>query len=141
MKTEVTQTIQAAPDEVWQTISQGGDVHRWFTGAITTCELTGSGEGAERRCTMADGAALEERIIEVDHNQMRFRYAIDKHPLPASDVVATILIAELPDGRTQVTWGADYSVSDDHATVVEETLKGLCGHGIAALETFHQKAA
>ncbi|MEM6898505.1 MAG: SRPBCC family protein [Pseudomonadota bacterium] len=141
MKTEVTETIQASSDEVWQTISQGGDVHRWFAGVITTCELTGSCEGAERRCTMADGAALEERIIEVDHGRMRFRYAIDKHPLPATDVVATIQVVGLPDGQTQVTWSADYSVSDDHAALVEETLKGLYNQGIAALETFHQKAA
>ncbi|MEM6693903.1 MAG: SRPBCC family protein [Pseudomonadota bacterium] len=141
MKTEVIQTIEASPEDVWETISQGGEVHRWFTGVITTCELTGSGEGAERRCTMADGAALEERIIEVDHDRMRFRYAIDKHPLPATDVVATIQVTELPGGNTQVTWGADYSVTEDHAALVAETLKGLYSQGIAALETFHQHAA
>ena len=141
MKTERTRTIRAPADKVWRTVSTGGDVHRWFSGVITTCELTGSGEGAERRCTMADGALLKERIIEVDNDGMRFRYAIDKHPLPASDVVATIQLVGLPDGRTQVTWGADYSVSDDHAHLVETTLLDLYGRGIEALENSHKTTA
>lgn len=141
MKTEVTHTIQAPASGVWDTISQGGDVHRWFTGVITACELKGAGEGAERHCTMANGAELSERILQVDHDAKRFRYAIDKHPLPATNVIATIDVLELPEGRTQVTWGAEYDTTDEYAEMVDETLNGLYAQGISALEAFNQQAA
>jgi hypothetical protein len=51
---------------------------------------------------MANGAELKERIIEVDHSTRRFRYTIDQHPLPASDVVATIEVADVGDGKTKI---------------------------------------
>ncbi|XOV83321.1 MAG: SRPBCC family protein [bacterium] len=139
MRTEITRTIQVPANEVWATISKGGDVHHWFTGVITSCALSGTGEGAERFCTMADGAELKERIIEIDHDARRFRYAIDEHPLPASHVIATIFVVGLSDGRAQVTWGADYATDDENSSVVDETLKGLYAHGVSALETYHQK--
>lgn len=141
MKTEVSNIIQAAPDDVWLTLSQGGDVHRWFSGVITTCDLVGAGEGATRTCTMADGSKLEERIIEIDHANKLFRYAIDTHPLPATDLVATIQLRGLPEGRSQITWGADYEVADADAHLVHEALTRIYSQGILALESHHQTIA
>lgn len=46
MNVNATHTIAAPTDAVWQIIAQGGDVHRWFIAAITSCDLTGTGEGA-----------------------------------------------------------------------------------------------
>ncbi len=141
MKAHVAQPIDAPSDAVWDLIAKGGDVHRWFAAAITTCELTSDGEGAARHCTMADGAVLEERILEIDPARRRSRYAIDRHPLPARDVVATISVAELPDGRTEVTWGADYTAAPEHEALTRETLEGLYAQGIRSLETYLAKAA
>ncbi|MBE9169972.1 SRPBCC family protein [Pleurocapsales cyanobacterium LEGE 06147] len=90
MKQAVTveQEIAGKADAIWATISSGGDVHQWFP-IIQSCRLEGSGEGASRFCTMIDGTELKERIVEVNHATRRFRYAIDRHPLPAQDVVAS----------------------------------------------------
>jgi uncharacterized protein YndB with AHSA1/START domain len=141
MKANASQTIDVPPDAVWAVIAQGGDVHRWFGAAITTCELIGEGEGAARQCTMANGALLKERILEVDHDARRFRYAVDEHLLPASDVIATITVTEANDGKTTVSWGADYAAAPGQDDLMQETLEALYVQGIQSLETYLAKAA
>ncbi len=134
-QTSATGHIKASAEKVWETIAIGGEVHRWFGAVITACELRGSGSGAERICTMADGAELKERIIAIDHKAKRFCYAIDKHPLPATDMISTMEIADLGDGITKIDWRAEYSVADEHAGVVDQTLSSLYAQGIKAIET------
>jgi len=139
--TRATSNVTAPADKVWATIAAGGGVHQWFGSVITACELKGSGAGAERFCTMSNGAALKERILEVDEAARRFRYAIEEHPLPAKDVIATIEVADLGDGKARITWGAEYSAEDAHADLVDQTLSGLYAQGIQALEDHCRVAA
>jgi uncharacterized protein YndB with AHSA1/START domain len=139
--TAATAIVTAPADRIWAVVSAGEGVHRWFGSVITACELTGSGAGAERSCTMVTGAALKERILEIDGAAHRFRYAIDQHPLPARDVVATIDVADLGAGRTRIIWGAEYAASDDQAGLVDQTLSALYADGIRALEDHCRIAA
>lgn len=127
-------TVTAPADEILATIAAGSGVHQWFGAVITGCEVKGSGAGAERFCTMANGAELKARILGVDHLGNAFRCAIDQNPPPASEVVATIDVADLGDGKTKIAWGAEYGVEDAHAEVVGLTLSGLYAQPIQALE-------
>ncbi len=122
--------IEASADVVWATISKGDGVHEWFGQVITSCSL----DGDRRECTMADGAALKERILEIDQDARRFRYAIDEHPLPARNVIATIEVSETASGKTKVRWSAEFDAQDEHLPMLRETLTGLYGQGIAALD-------
>ncbi|MBW4655302.1 MAG: SRPBCC family protein [Kaiparowitsia implicata GSE-PSE-MK54-09C] len=133
-QTSVVAIASAPADKIWATIAAGGGVHQWFGTVITACELKGAGAGAERFCTMANGAELRERIIEADHDARRFCYAIDQHPLPATDVVATIEVADLGDDKTEIRWGADYTVEEAYLDIVDQTLGSLYAQGIQALE-------
>ena len=133
-QTNVVATASAPADQVWATIAAGDGVHQWFGTVITACELKGTGAGAERLCTMVNGAELRERILEIDHHSQRFSYAIDQHPLPATDVVATIEVVDLGNGKTEIRWGAEYTVEAVHGDMVDQTLNGLYTQGIQALE-------
>lgn len=137
MRTEVTETISADADAIWATIAKGSDVHHWFGSVIVACSL----DGTDRACTMADGAELKERILEVDSDARRFRYAIDEHPLPATNVIATITVNVPAEGKTTITWGADYDAAPEHAGLMRETLTGLYAQAIKSLEAFHAKVA
>jgi len=132
--TTATATIDAPADKIWTTIAAGGGVHQWFGTVITACELKGSGVGAERFCTMVNGAELKERIIEIDDEARRFRYTVHQHPLPASDVVATIEVTDLGDGKSKLNWSAEYVVEEAQANAVDQTLSGIYAQGIDALE-------
>lgn len=133
----VEQEISGNADAIWATISAGGDVHRWFP-VIQSCRLEGSGEGAARFCTMIDGNELKERIVEVNHAVRRFRYAIDQHPLPAENVIASIDVRDTGNGQTSITWGAEFEASEESLPQLKEMLEGLYMQGIQSLETYHR---
>jgi hypothetical protein len=120
--TTVEREILGNADTIWATMSAGGNVHHWFP-MIQSCRLEGSGEGAARFCVVADGSDLEERIIEINHDARRFRYAVDRHPLPASDVTASIEVRNIGHGRTHIAWGAEFEALDQNAIQVEEMLQ------------------
>lgn len=136
MKASATQQLECSADAAWAVIAQGGGVHRWFSGAIATCSLTGAGEGAARSCTMLDGSQLEERILSVDHGTRTFRYAIDTHPLPATNVVATIDFSKTADGKTQGTWRAQFDASPEDADGVKSQLETLYTGGLQSLDQY-----
>ena len=121
--------IDAPAESVWATIAKGDGVHEWFGGVIASCSLAGD----RRECTMADGAKLKERILDVDHGAQRFRYAIEEHPLPAQNVVSTIEVSGKADGKTRVRWSAEFDAEHEHLPVLKETLSGLYTQGIASL--------
>lgn len=129
----VEQEISGNADAIWATISSGGDVHRWFP-AIQNCRLEGSGEGAARFCTMIDGNELKERIVEVNHAVRRFRYAIDQHPLPAQNVLASIDVRDTGDGQAFIIWGAEFEASEEAIPQIKEMLQGLYTQASKALK-------
>jgi len=133
----VQQEIAGNAEAIWATISAGGNVHQWFP-VIQSCRLEGSGEGASRFCTMTDGNELKERIIEVNHAARRFRYAIDQHPLPAQDVISSIEVKDTSNGRTSITWGAEFEASEPTIPQIKEMLRQLYTQGIHSLENYHK---
>ena len=133
---KVTETIDADAQAVWDTIAKGDGVHHWFTGVITACRV----DGTDRYCTMADGSDLEERILDVDQENRRFTYAIDKHPLPATDVVSTIIVGATDSGA-EVTWACSYEADTAAAQQVGEMLMGIYKQGIEGLAQHHARAA
>ena len=139
--TKAQLTVQIPAADAWHVISQGGDVHRWFGAAITACELNGNGVGARRSCVMADGGKLEEKIIAVDDHLRRFVYAVNKSPLPARNVIATIVVNELGSNAAIIQWSAEYECDEQHSGMMEQTLSGLYEQGIRSLETYCRQAA
>jgi uncharacterized protein YndB with AHSA1/START domain len=143
MKQTSTTRVQVAVPaaQIWDVVSQGGNVHRWFGRVITACELKGEGAGAQRSCVMADGAKLEEEILAVDHQKRRFVYAVHQHPLPAKDVVATVVVQDVGGGSSEIQWGAEYECLEEHAAMLSQMLGDLYENGIRSLETYCRQAA
>jgi len=138
-KAQLTGQIPAA--DAWHVISKGGDVHRWFGAAITACEHNGNGVGARRSCVMADGGKLEEKIIAVDDNLRRFVHAGNERPLPASNVIATIVVNESGNNAATLQWSAEGECEEQHSRMMDQTLSGLYEQGIRSLETYCRPAA
>ncbi|MCZ6894409.1 MAG: SRPBCC family protein, partial [Gammaproteobacteria bacterium] len=88
-KIHITKSINAPSEKVWAAISAIGGLDKWFP-IIAACEVNGSGVGAKRICTMPDGAKMHETIEEIDHDAMRFRYAINESPMPISNYMGTV---------------------------------------------------
>lgn len=64
--------ITAAPDAVWAGLSAFGQAHRVFAGVLIDCALE---SGDVRTVTFANGAAVRERLIGLDHERRRIAYS------------------------------------------------------------------
>jgi len=135
----VNRRVSVEPGLVWNTIAAGDGLEKWLP-VITQCRLEGSGAGAIRYCTMANGAQLKERILEVDHAHRVFRYSIEEHPLPARNLRGKVEIRDLGDGTTTVSWGATFDVEPPYRSELEGMFRDVYEQAIQGLETFLRKA-
>ena len=137
----VEQQILGQAEAIWKIISQSGDVHKWFPTVIQSCRLEKANGKLSRFCTMSDGSLLEENIVEVNHEARRFVYTVDKHPLPASEIVTTIEVRDIGNESTLVIWGSQFVAERENISLVDETLRGIYLQGIKSLESWQQKSS
>lgn len=126
-------TIPVDAKKVWATISAGDGLDKWMP-VITECRLEGSGAGATRYCAMANGAKLKERILEVDNDRRRFRYAIVESPLPAKNIVGAVEVRDAGSGKSAVTWSAEFDCDASHKEELEGMFKSVYEQGLEGLE-------
>lgn len=132
---KAVRTINTGAQKVWATISVGGGLDKWMP-VITECRIEGSGEGATRYCTLANGAKLQERILEVNHGRRRFKYGMSEHPLPAKNIVGSIEVVDLGNGQSQVSWSVEFDCDAVHKQELEGMFKGSYEQGLEGLEKY-----
>jgi hypothetical protein len=125
-------TIAHPPAEVWAVAGPFCAI-AWWHPAIARCEsLTIDGKPYRRLATTGKDAFLE-REVERDEAGMRYRYAIERSPLPVEDYRSTFRVE--PDGRgSRVVWRADFSVApgkDEAAT--QAAIAGIYETGLNGL--------
>jgi hypothetical protein len=134
---KVSKKISAPANAVWQTISAIGGVDKWLS-LITTCSVEGTGAGAKRICTTADGATLYERIEAIDQENKIFRYAIPAPPMPIKNLLGTMQVIAGNNGHeTQVDWSATFEVEEAHEAAMIAMLEGIYSEGMTGLGKLH----
>lgn len=137
MKSVVTtMTINAPSEKVWEVIAKGNGLEKWFS-AIESCELIGPAEvGAKRICKTFQGNVLKETILAVDSTAKIFQYSIDEQDmLPTKDVIGTIHVTEVSSMQTNITWLANYNLTDESMeNTVAVGLDQLYQGGIKGIE-------
>lgn len=128
--------VIAAPGScAGEVIGSLGGLDKWFP-LVSACRLEGSGAGARRFYTLPNGAEVQERIDEVDRNQMRVRYSITKAALPVDGYVGTVVVKAVDDAHSEIAWHAEYSPAPEHAAELREMLRGAIAEGINGLEAY-----
>ncbi len=105
---KVVETIEidAPPAKVWAIIGNFQDMS-WLPGVVKT-----EGEGgvtpevAKRRLTLANGATIEERLVQYDETSMSLRYLmehVDINVLPVGNLSATLKVIPA-DGKSVIEW-------------------------------------
>lgn len=122
----------------WEVISGLNALDQWMP-IVSSCRVEGSGVGARRYCTLANGAQLKERVDEVDQKQMRVRYSITESPLPLQGYVGTVIVTPAEGASAEITWYAEYTPTPEHSAQVREMLRAAIAEGIGGLETYCQK--
>ena len=134
----VERVIPFSADTLWKTLDAMTGMEHWYPGLIRESEVReANGPQPTRICVMQDGGVLKERILIRDGATRTFVYAIDSHPLPARNVVGTIRIDDLGDGRSHVTWSAQMALDQAMADQVRGMVKDMYEQGLASLESHH----
>lgn len=125
--------MSASAEHVWALLRTGDGMDRWVP-AITACEVTGSGEGASRRCVL-DGQELKERIETVDDRARLFQYRIlEQSVLPIRDVLGTLLVIERAT-TCEVVWLTSFELLDESAReLVRSAMASVYEAGLEGLE-------
>lgn len=130
--------MAVSPDTLWATVAAMTGMENWYPELIRESEVN-EADGAQpsRTCVMQDGGVLEERILLRDAATRTFVYAIDRHPLPARNVVGTIRIDDLDDGQSHVSWSAQMVLEPSSADQMTSMVTGMYERGLASLEKHH----
>lgn len=123
----VSSYVDASPEKVWDTIGDPGAISHWHP-AIASSTVT----GAERLCTLANGAKVHERIESVDAEGRTYAYSITESPLPLASYQSTIKVDSDGNG-SMVTWGARFEPSGAAAEEVAELLGSIYQAGLSSL--------
>lgn len=103
----VEATVDLPADELWARVSDAGNVSVLLD-VVTESSL----DGDIRSCTLADGRALTERIIAVDHDRRRVAYTVVEG-MPVEYHAASMQVLDAGDGRATLRWITD--VAPDEA--------------------------
>lgn len=133
---KVSLTINVDPQAAWDVIGAVGGVDKWFAPLIQSCRV----EGNKRYCTTEAGM-LDEDILEVNHRDRVFRYAIPKQSLiPCDNILGTIRITEARAGRTQIEWSATFDVLPEKEEEAKQIFAQAWTMGIMGLEQYITKS-
>lgn len=123
----VSTHLSASPDQVWSKIGDPGAISSWHP-AIAKSSL----DGQDRKCTLADGAEIDERVDSVDEANRSYTYSIVKSPLPLEGYSSTIQVVEA-DGGCSVEWAASFEVTSGPAEDMVALIKTVYSAGLGAL--------
>ena len=122
----ITKIIVTNADLVWTAISGIDGLERWFP-IIADCSVLGTGEGAIRLITLADGGKIKDRIELIDHKQQILRYNRVESPFPVQRYIGTVQVCKESDVSAKLSWTIDIDVQEVH----RDELHGLVYQAIS----------
>ena len=112
-----SKVLEAPADQVWALVRTFDALPQWMP-FIAACDLKDGARpdqvGAVRVITRADGAVVEETLLELSDRHQRIGFTISKGDVPMRNTYATITVHEVTaDGRAYVEWQAQFDVEGD----------------------------
>ena len=130
----VKDTINAAADEIWKTLSSFRDVEKYIP-LVKSSTVEGSGVGAKRTCIIPSESGGEEKIEEeiqsFDNDAKTFSYSITSSPMPLENYLSTIKVKDLGNGRCEVEWASTF---EPKGMPEEEVVKMINDIYVAAID-------
>ncbi len=133
-KQAITKKLNVPAEKVWAAISNIGRLDVWFP-FIETCRVEGSGPGALRYMTIANGGGdIQDSIEEIDHQHRRLVYLRPVSPFPVTYYKGTVEVFTSYDGYGIVAWTIDFESTPEDSPSVAEIVRGAISAGIDGME-------
>ena len=122
--------LAASAQDVWKVVGSFGALWHPLVAQLT---LTGEGNGQLRQIETIDGKMIVERLSEMQHDQMTYRYTLISG-VPASPYSGTFAVQARGAGSS-VSWTVDYRPAGQGDLIVRLIISTLLNTGMAALKT------
>jgi Polyketide cyclase / dehydrase and lipid transport len=102
--------ISAPAQQVWEVAGDFAGLSRWLPVIPSSRLILGHNReaGAIRELVRLNGTKVEERLLQYDPWNMTFSYTyVGGQPL-VSDYLATMIVKDLGNRKTQVDWNANF---------------------------------
>jgi len=134
--------INAPASRVWETLRKFDGVERYLP-VVKSSTVKGSGEGAERTCTVQishDQAPmlLEEKLLDVDEVNRSLRYIIVNSSMPIDDYMGTMKVTELDESTCEVEWSSTFSTNGIPENELVGMFEGIYAMGLDGLRKLHE---
>ncbi|MEE8379500.1 MAG: SRPBCC family protein [Gammaproteobacteria bacterium] len=124
----VSNVYNVDAEKLWGKVKAFNDLDKYLPSMITSCEVTGSGEGASRVCGTENGN-IEETLQSIDENNMTLEYSVDNEdaPLPVANYRGKASIEKLAGDKARFTWSATFDAKGMPEADVIGLLEGAFG--------------
>ncbi|NOT72821.1 MAG: SRPBCC family protein [Hyphomicrobium sp.] len=105
-KVDMTVTLPAPPEKVWDAIKDFGNIASWHSGVAKSVGTGSNATGATRILTLKSGGDIDESLDEFDDKGMSYSYRSGKENVevfPLSSYSATLKV-KAKDGGSEVEW-------------------------------------
>jgi Polyketide cyclase / dehydrase and lipid transport len=127
-------TIHARVDAVWRVISDFGAACHYLD-MVVKCTVEGTGVGALRTLTSADGGMVVERLETLDKDAYRLSYSL-LTDTPFGNCLTTVTVRDLGQGQCELEWSVTFQPAGLPASEAQEMLEGALAANCAALKQF-----
>jgi mxaD protein len=130
LKIQESIEIYARPSDVWDKVSNFGDLGAWHPAVKSTEIVEGKNneKGAIRVVTLQDGGTIKEKLVAYNAAKHKYTYTILEGVLPVSNYQSTITVTSLAVDKAKVTWHGKFksaSASDEDAQkAISDVYKG-----------------
>jgi len=136
----VKDTINAAADEIWKTLSSFRDVEKYIP-LVKSSTVEGSGVGAKRTCIIPNESGgegkIEEEIKSFDDDAKTFSYSITSSPLPLENYLGTVKVKDLGNERCEVEWSSIFEPKGMPEEEVAKMINDIYVTAIDGLKKLH----
>jgi len=136
----VKNTINAAANEIWKTLSSFKDVEKYIP-LIKSSTVEGSGVGAKRTCIIPSESGqegkIEEEIKSFDDDAKTLSYSITSSPFPVQNYLGTVKVKDLGNGRCEVEWSSTFEPKGMPEEEVAKMINDLYVAAIDGLKKLH----
>ncbi len=134
---QVTKSIKVPAKDAWSKLAAFGGIEEFSP--IERSVLEGEGEGAKRTCYLPDGAAINEILSKLDHENMHLEYKILSGPFPITDYTSDIRIQSTMDGNCEINWSCNFNTDPAKEPDMKNLFTGFYNTIIDSLEAIINK--
>jgi hypothetical protein len=124
--------VAASAADAWALIGGFCAVSDWHP-VVGTCTTDGATPPTRTLVTVDGSATFVEQETARDDAGFSYSYAIMSGPLPVSDYVGTLSVADDADGGSTITWSSVYVAVDGQDDAAAGALTGIYESGLAAV--------